>query len=133
MSRDEKDRKKSRHEKVETKQVEIGPSRRDKERDERKKHRKHRKEETESEDSSTEEEVVQETESEDSEEEDVEQADSGSGSDDDEDEDAASLNTTDILSSDPLYFVLSRIFITKDGKNIATILEEINQKLGKTV
>jgi hypothetical protein len=53
--------------------------------------------------------------------------------DDDDDEDSESDNvsfsTTDILSNDPLYFVLSKILMTEDGKNIATILQEISTKL----
>lgn len=49
---------------------------------------------------------------------------------DDNDSDL-SVSTTDILSSDPLYFILSQFFLTDDQKNIATILEEINQKLGR--
>ena len=49
----------------------------------------------------------------------------------DEEEDAVSFSTTDILANDPLYFVLSKILMTEDGKNIATILEEINTKLSK--
>lgn len=58
---------------------------------------------------------------------------SGSGSDGDEDDsdddDAVSLSTTEILNSDPLYTILSQFFVTKEGKNIAEILEEINHKL----
>ncbi len=38
-------------------------------------------------------------------------------------------NTTDLLAADPLYFILSRLFMTPEGKNIATILEDINTKL----
>jgi hypothetical protein len=51
--------------------------------------------------------------------------------DDDEDSesDNVSFSTTDILSNDPLYFVLSKILMTEDGKNIATILQEISTKL----
>ena len=50
---------------------------------------------------------------------------------DDDSESNVSFSTTEILSNDPLYFILSRLFITENGKNLATILEEINQKLGK--
>jgi hypothetical protein len=49
------------------------------------------------------------------------------GDDDDE------CSTTELLEADPLYFVLSRMFLTDKGKSIATILEEINQKLDKLV
>lgn len=44
-----------------------------------------------------------------------------------------SISTTDILSSDPLYFILSQFFLTEDQKSITTVLEEINQKLGELV
>jgi hypothetical protein len=47
-----------------------------------------------------------------------------SGSDSD-----SECNTTDLLAADPLYFILSRLFMTPEGKNIATILEDINTKL----
>lgn len=59
-------------------------------------------------------------------------SDSGSVSEeqDDEADSEVSISTTDILSSDPLYFILSQFFLTAEQKNIATILEEINQKLG---
>lgn len=40
-----------------------------------------------------------------------------------------SLSTTEILNSDPLYTILSQFFISKNGNNIADILEEISQKL----
>ena len=53
-------------------------------------------------------------------------------SDDDDDSDSCSeCNTADLLASDPLYFILSRMFMTPDGKNVASILEEINVKLDK--
>lgn len=47
----------------------------------------------------------------------------------DPDDDNISIGTTEILSNDPLYFVLSKLFVTEDNKNLATILEQINQKL----
>ena len=56
------------------------------------------------------------------------ESDESSGSEDSSD---VSFTTTDVLSNDPLYFVLSKFFMTEDNKNIATILEEINKKLGK--
>ena len=41
-----------------------------------------------------------------------------------------SLDTNDILQNDPLYFVLSRIFLTTDeGKNVADILQDIVKRL----
>lgn len=52
-------------------------------------------------------------------------------SEDEEDDDAVSLSTTEILNSDPLYTILSQFFLTKDGKNIADVLDEINGKLSK--
>lgn len=55
---------------------------------------------------------------------------SSSGSSSSEGEDSGSeCNTTDLLAADPLYFILSRLFMTPSGKNLATILEEINGKL----
>jgi hypothetical protein len=58
---------------------------------------------------------------------------SSNSSDDDSSESGSgvSFSTTDILSNDPLYFVLSKIFITKDDVNIATLLEQIVQRLDK--
>ena len=59
-------------------------------------------------------------------------SDSSEENDDQQDDNSElSISTTDILSSDPLYFILSQFFLTPDQKSIATILEEINQKLGK--
>lgn len=53
-------------------------------------------------------------------------------SDGDDDSDSCSeCNTADLLASDPLYFILSRMFMTPDGKNVASILEEMNVKLDK--
>lgn len=53
---------------------------------------------------------------------------SGSSAGGDSDSDSE-CNTTDLLAADPLYFILSRLFMTPEGKNIATILEDINSKL----
>ena len=63
-------------------------------------------------------------------------ADGGSGNDgkknhDDSESDCSECNTSDLLASDPLYFILSRMFITPEGKNIASVLDEINNKLDK--
>ena len=44
-------------------------------------------------------------------------------------DDKVSFSTTDILQNDPLYFVLSKIFISDDNINIANILQDINKKL----
>jgi hypothetical protein len=49
----------------------------------------------------------------------------------DDESDTESLTSTEALSRDPLYFVLSRLFISKNGKNIADLLEEISTKLSK--
>ncbi len=56
-------------------------------------------------------------------------ADGGAGND--SESDCSECNTTDLLASDPLYFILSRMFITPEGKNIASVLAEINNKLDK--
>lgn len=50
-------------------------------------------------------------------------------SEDDDNDDEVSISTTEILGSDPLYTILSQFFTSKDGKNIADILEEINSKM----
>lgn len=54
-------------------------------------------------------------------------------SDDSSDDDSSDeeCSTTELLAADPLYFVLSRFFITDDGKSIVKVLDEINHKLGK--
>ena len=50
----------------------------------------------------------------------------------DESTDADSeCNTADLLASDPLYFILSKFFMTADGKSLVTVLDEINKKLDK--
>ena len=91
------------------------------------------KDESSSEDSSEEQEEEQGKEEETSEEE--EDTSEDESSDDDkcsDDSSEVSMSSTDILANDPLYYVLSKILVTKDGtKNIADILEEINQKLAK--
>jgi hypothetical protein len=53
------------------------------------------------------------------------------GDDEDSEEDGASFTTTEILQNDPLYFVLSRIFMTQDEEqtNVATLLQQIVKKL----
>lgn len=47
------------------------------------------------------------------------------------DDDSSQCSTTELLAADPLYFVLSRFMMTKDGKNIADVLDEINHSLRK--
>lgn len=43
-----------------------------------------------------------------------------------EEEDAISMTSTEILENDPLFFVLSRIFVTQDKKkNIADLIQEV--------
>jgi len=69
-------------------------------------------------------------ESEDASESDIETESDNSESDDESDDDSdVSLSTTEILNNDPLYTILSQFFLSKDGKNIADILDEINHKL----
>ena len=46
-----------------------------------------------------------------------------------EDDDKVSFSTTDILANDPLYFVLSKIFMTEDNTSLATLLQQLNNKL----
>lgn len=43
----------------------------------------------------------------------------------------STASTAQLLASDPLYYILSRLFMTPGGKNLATILDEINVKLEK--
>ncbi len=50
-----------------------------------------------------------------------------------EESDDVSFSSSDILKNDPLYYVLSKVFVSDSGKTIATILEEINQKLKSVV
>lgn len=58
-------------------------------------------------------------------------SESGSSSSSLSGSDAISITSSYVLTNDPLYFVLSKLFVTESGKNIATILEEINNKLEK--
>jgi len=51
--------------------------------------------------------------------------------DESDDTDEVSFSTTDILANDPLYFVLSKIFMTEDNVNVATLLQQILEKLDK--
>lgn len=44
-----------------------------------------------------------------------------------------SYNTIDLLGGDPLFLVLSKFFMSEDGRNIADILEDISYKLDKLV
>lgn len=44
-----------------------------------------------------------------------------------------SYNTIDLLGGDPLFLVLSKFFMSEDGRNIADILEDISYKLEKLV
>jgi hypothetical protein len=54
-------------------------------------------------------------------------------SEDDDDEDDISITSSFVLKNDVLHFVLSKFFVTEDKKNIATVLEEINESLKKLV
>lgn len=83
-----------------------------------------------------EEDVVEEAEdteeSETTEEEDTEtssEEESDDASEEDSDDDDVSMNTEEILENDPLYFVLSKLFISAKKRNIADILEDIAEKL----
>lgn len=70
-------------------------------------------------------------------EDDEDDEDAEDDAEDDDDEDAEDddsedgVSTTELLSADPLYFVLSRFFNTADGKSVVTVLDDINTKLGK--
>lgn len=46
-----------------------------------------------------------------------------------EEEDNISMSSTDILNNDPLYFVLSRFFISSNNRSIADIMEDIAELL----
>jgi hypothetical protein len=48
-----------------------------------------------------------------------------------DDDDDVSLNTNDILQNDPLFFVLSKIFVTTDesSTNVADVLQNIVERL----
>jgi hypothetical protein len=47
-----------------------------------------------------------------------------------DDDDMVSVKTDEILRTDPLYFVLSKIFVTQDGKkNVADLLSEVVELL----
>ena len=57
--------------------------------------------------------------------------DAASDTSDGSDSTASTASTAQLLASDPLYYILSRLFMTPGGKNLATILDEINVKLEK--
>lgn len=44
-------------------------------------------------------------------------------------EEESDCDTAELLAADPLYFILSRLLMTPSGKNLATVLDEINGKL----
>jgi hypothetical protein len=50
---------------------------------------------------------------------------------DSDDEEGLSLNTQEIIDTDILFTVLKQFFISKNGRNIADILEDINTKLDR--
>jgi hypothetical protein len=53
-----------------------------------------------------------------------------SGTSDDGSESCISMTSDEIIDNDPLYFILSKLFITSDGKrNVADILDDICKKL----
>ena len=49
------------------------------------------------------------------------------------DDELISLSSTEMLSNDPLYFVLSRLLVSKDGNNLVDVLESISKKLDKLI
>jgi hypothetical protein len=51
----------------------------------------------------------------------------------DSDDELISLSSTEMLSNDPLYFVLSRLLVSKDGNNLVDVLESISKKLDKLI
>jgi hypothetical protein len=51
----------------------------------------------------------------------------------DDDDDDISITSSFVLKNDVLHFVLSKFFVTEEKKNIATVLEEINESLKKLV
>jgi hypothetical protein len=59
-----------------------------------------------------------------------ETSESGSEIDSDEEE-GLSLNTQEIIDTDILFTVLKQFFISKTGRNIADILEDISVKLDR--
>lgn len=50
---------------------------------------------------------------------------------DSDEESGLSLNTQEIIDTDILFTVLKQFFISKNGRNIADILEDINTKLDR--
>lgn len=72
-----------------------------------------------------------EDEDDDEEDEDEDDEDDDDDDEEEEDEDDVSFTTTEILQNDPLYFVLSKIFLTQDKEqtNVATLLQQIVNKL----
>lgn len=86
--------------------------------------KKHKEEEPEEEP-----EVVESEEEEEPSEEEEESTEEELTSDDDDDD--VSLNTNDILQNDPLFFVLSKIFVTTDesSTNVADVLQNIVERL----
>lgn len=50
---------------------------------------------------------------------------------DSDDEEGLSLNTQEIIDTDILFTVLKQFFVSKSGRNIADILEDINTKLDR--
>lgn len=61
---------------------------------------------------------------------DEEEEDSEDGMEEDEEDDEVDVTEEEILSNDPLYFVLSKVFMTKDGhKNVADLLQELLAQL----
>lgn len=66
----------------------------------------------------------------DSEEDDTESEEEIENEDEDSsDDDILSYTSSEVLKRDVLHFVLSKLFVSKSGKNIADLLEEISGKL----
>lgn len=70
---------------------------------------------------------------------DVEQSDqqgggkssSSDGTSDSASDSTSTCSTSELLSADPLYFVMSRFLMNEDGQNIVHVLEKINNNLKK--
>jgi Mg-chelatase subunit ChlI len=107
------------------------------ERDDEQEHNKkdsHKKKKRQAEEEEEEAEEDEEDEDQEEDDDDDDDEDDDDEDDDDDDEDNVSFNTEDILENDPLYFVLSKIFITSGDEdapkhNIADLMQKIVERL----